>query len=113
MEVSLPVPAAVTTVLALAVSFDWGGAAGRLWGVTPILLFVVYLAAAHANSQLDDSDTTAWAVFALTGIVLVVVVFLHGASHGWWPLAIAAAITVAAVAVGWMRNDVSQENRTA
>jgi len=95
------------------VSFDWGGAAGRLWCVAPILLFVVYLAAAHANSQLDDYDTTAWAVFALTGIVLVVVVFLNGVSHGWWPLAIAAAVTVTGVGVGWMRNGVSQENRTA
>ena len=109
----LALTAAVTTVLALAVSFDWGGAAGRLWGVAPILLFVVYLAAAHANSQLDDSDTTAWAVFALTGIVLVVVVFLNGVSHGWWPLAIAAAVAVTGVAVGWIRNGVSQENRTA
>jgi len=98
----LAVTAVVTTLLALALSFDWAGAAGRLWGVAGILLFVVYLAAAQANSRSDDSNTTAWAVFALTGVVLVVVVFLHGATDGWWPVAIAAAIVVAAAAVGQM-----------
>jgi uncharacterized membrane protein HdeD (DUF308 family) len=70
--------------------------------VAGILLFVVYLAAAQANSRSDDSNTTAWAVFALTGVVLVVVVFLHGATDGWWPVAIAAAIVVVAATVGQM-----------
>ena len=95
-----PVPLATTVVamalLVLAISFDWGGASAILWGVAGILLLVVYVAAAQANSRLDDSNTTAWAVFALMGLVLVVVVFLIGASDGWWPSGIAIAIVAAA-----------------
>jgi len=95
-----PVPLATTVVamalLVLAISFDWGGASAKLWGVAGILLLVVYVAAAQANSRLDDSNTTAWAVFALMGLVLVVVVFLIGASDGWWPPGIAIAIAAAA-----------------
>ncbi len=95
-----PVPLATTAVvmalLVLAISFDWGDASAKLWSVAGILLLVVYVAAAHANSRLDDSNTTAWAVFALMGMVLVVVVFLIGASAGWWPPGIAIAIAAAA-----------------
>jgi hypothetical protein len=95
-----PVPLAMTAIvmvlLVLAISFDWGGAAAKLWGVAGILLLVVYAAAAQANSRLDDSNTTAWAMFALMGMVLVVVVFLMGASEGWWPSGIAIAIAAAA-----------------
>jgi hypothetical protein len=82
--------------LALIVNTSWG--APKLWGVGAILLFVVYLAAAQANSRLDDSNTTAWAWFALMGVVLAVVAFLKGASEGWWAVGI-AAIVLAAVAV--------------
>ncbi len=68
-----PVPLATTAVvmalLVLAISFDWGDASAKLWGVAGILLLVVYVAAAQANSRLDDSNTTAWAVFALMGVV--------------------------------------------
>jgi hypothetical protein len=95
-----PVPLATTAVvmalLVLAISFDWGDASAKLWGVAGILLLVVYVAAAQANSRLDDSNTTAWAMFALMGLVLVVVVFLIGASDGWWPPGIAIAIAAAA-----------------
>jgi hypothetical protein len=95
-----PVPLAMTAVvmvlLVLAISFDWGGVSAKLWGVAGILLLVVYAAAAQANSRLDDSNTTAWAVFALMGMVLVVVVFLMGAGQGWWPSGIAIAIAAAA-----------------
>jgi len=98
-------PVAVTAVvmglLALAMSFGWGDAAARLWGVPGILLLVVYVAAAQANSRLDDS-TAAWAVFALMAVVLMVVVFLTGVSEGWWPTGIAAAIVT--VAAGWAMN---------
>jgi hypothetical protein len=95
-----PVPLALTAVVmalvVLAISFDWGGASAKLWGVAGILLLVVYAAAAQANSRLDDSNTTAWAFFAVMGMVLVVVVFLTGASEGWWPSGIAIAIAAAA-----------------
>jgi hypothetical protein len=95
-----PVPLAITTVVmalvVLAISFDLGGASAKLWGVAGILLLVVYAAAAQANSRLDDSNTTAWAFFAVMGMVLAVVVFLTGASEGWWPPAIAIAIAAAA-----------------
>jgi hypothetical protein len=95
-----PVPLAITAVVmalvVLAISFDWGGASAKLWGVAGILLLVVYAAAAQANSRLDDSNTTAWAFFAVMGMVLVVVVFLTGASEGWWPSGIAIAIAAAA-----------------
>jgi hypothetical protein len=111
-----PLPLVMTAVvmaaLALAVSIGWGDAAAKLWGVAGVLLFVVYVAAAQANSRLNDSNTTAWAWFALMGIALAVVVFLHGVSEGWWPILIAAAVTAAAA---WaVKSDrVSPENRTA
>ena len=94
----LAVTAVVMGVLALAMAGGWGDAAAKLWGVAGILLLVVYVAAAQANSRLDDSSTTAWAVFALMGIVVAVIVFLTGADVGWWPVAIAAVIVVAAAA---------------
>jgi hypothetical protein len=100
-----PLPLAVAAVamvlLVLAISSGWGDAAAKLWGVAGILLFAVYVAAAQANSRLDDG-TTGWSVFALMAIILAVAVFLKGASEGWWPIGIAAAI-VAAAAV-WARN---------
>jgi hypothetical protein len=101
-------------VLPLAVCVGWG--APKLWGVGAILLFVVYVAAAQANSRLDDSNTTAWAWFALMGIVLAVVVFLKGASDGWWPIGIAALIVAAAAAWAFQSGQsepVSPEDRTA
>jgi hypothetical protein len=100
-QLPLAMAAVVTALLALAISSNLGHAAPRLWGVAGILLLVVYVAAAQANSRLDDSNTTAWAVFALMGLVLVVVVFVTGISDGWWPAGIAAAITAAAAV--WAR----------
>ena len=112
-----PVPLAVTAVvmgvLALAMANGWGDAAAKLWGVASILLLVVYVAAAQANSRLDDSSTTAWAVFALMGIVVAVIVFLTGADVGWWPVAIAAVIVVAAAAWAMQSDRVSREDRTS
>jgi hypothetical protein len=111
-----PLPLAVTAVvmvlLVLAISFGWGDAAAKLWGVAGILLLVVYVAAAQANSRLDDS-TTAWTVFALMAIVLVVVAFLKGASEGWWPTGIAAAIVAAAAVWALNSGRLSGENQTA
>jgi hypothetical protein len=112
-----PVPLAMTAVviapLVLAISFDWGGAAAKLWGVAGLLLLVVYVAAAHANSRLDDSNTPAWALFALMGVVLAVVVFLRGASEGWWPIGIAAVIVGAAAAWTVKSGRLSRENQAA
>ena len=100
--------------LALAVCTSWG--APNLWGVGALLLFVVYLAAAHANSRLDDSNTTAWAWFALMGVVVAVVAFLTGASGGWWPVGV-AGIVVAAAGVLAVQSGKSQRlspgNRTS
>jgi hypothetical protein len=92
----LTVTAVVTGLLVLAISFSWGDAAAHLWGVAGILLLGVYVAAAQANSRLDDENSTAWAVFALMAMVFVVAVFLMGASQGWWPSGIAIAIVAAA-----------------
>jgi hypothetical protein len=92
----LAVTAGVMILLVMAISFSWGDAAAHLWGVAGILLLAVYVAAAQANSRLDDDNTTAWAVFALMAIALVVVVFLMGASEGWWTPGIAIGITAAA-----------------
>lgn len=98
-----PVPllttAVVAGVLAFALSIGTGGAAAKLGGVAGILLLAVYAAAAHANSRLDDENSTAWALSALMATVLVVVAFVMGVSEGWWPSAIAIAIVVAAA--GW------------
>ena len=97
-----PLPWAVTAVatmaLALAVSIGWGDAAAKLWGVGGLLLLVIYLLAAQANSRLDDSNTLAWAVFALMGSALAIVVFLKGVGQGWWPIGVAAVIVAAAAA---------------
>lgn len=90
--------AAVTGALVLALSTGWADAGSKLWGVGALLLLVVYAAAAHANSRLDDANTTAWAWFAVMGIVLVAVVFLTGLDGGWWPIGIAAVIVGAAAA---------------
>jgi len=112
-----PVPLTVTAfvmgVLALAMAYGWGDAAAKFWGVASILLLVVYVAAAQANSRLDDSSTTAWAVFALMGIVVAVTAFLTGADVGWWPVAIAAVIIVAAAAWALQSDRVSREDRTS
>ena len=112
-----PIPLAVTAVvmgvLAMAMAGGWGDAAAKLWGVASILLLVVYVAAAHANSRLDDSSTTAWAVSRLMGLVLAVTVFLTGAGAGWWPIGIAAVIVAAAAAWVVKTERVSREDRTA
>ena len=79
--------------LALAACTNWG--APKLWGAGALLLFVVYLSAAHASSRLDDSNT-AWAWFALMGVALAVVAFLTGVSDGWWPVLIAVFVVAAA-----------------
>lgn len=90
----LVVTAVAMAALALAVCTRWG--APNLWGVGALLLFVVYLAAAQANSRLDDSNTTAWAWFALMGLVVAVVAFLTGASGGWWPVGVAVIVVAGA-----------------
>jgi hypothetical protein len=109
----LVMTAAVTSVLALALSIEWGDAGAKLWGVAGLLLLVVYVAAAQANSRLEDSNTTAWALFALMGIVLAVAVFLKGVGEGWWPILIAAAIVGAAAAWAVKSEPVNREGRTA
>lgn len=79
--VPLVCTAVAMDVLALAVCTRW--AAPKLWGAGAILLLIVYVAAAQANSRLDDSNTAAWAWFALMGVVVAVVAFVTGASGGW------------------------------
>jgi hypothetical protein len=90
--------AAVMAVLVLAIATGWGEVGTKLWGVAGILLFVVYLAAAQANSRLDDSNTVAWALFAFMGLTLAVIAFLIGVAQGWWAVGIAAAVVAAAAA---------------
>lgn len=111
-----PLPLAMTAVamaaLALAISFDWGDAASKLWAVAGILLLVVYVAAAQANSRLDEANTLAWAVFALMAVVVIAAVFLTGAGGGWWSAGIAAAITAAA-AVWALKFGRSRQSRAA
>lgn len=112
-----PVPFVATPVvmgvLALILSGGWVDAWTKLWGVGGILLFVIYLAAAQANSRLDDSSTTAWALFALMGVALVVIVFLKGVGQGWWPIVIAAVIVAASAAWTVATPDVSRGTRKA
>lgn len=111
--VPLAVTAAATIALTLVVSSGWGDAAAKLWGVAGILLLVVYLLAAQANSRLDDSSTTAWAFFALMGVVLAAAAFLIGVDGGWWAVGIAVAIVGVAAAWAMKSERVSPENRTA
>ncbi len=90
---------AATAVLAIAMCRGWGDVSAKLWGVAGILLLIVYLLAAQAYSRLDDGSTAAWALFAFTGIVVGVVVFMTGTADSWWPVGIAAAIAALAVAI--------------
>jgi hypothetical protein len=98
----LPLVAAgvATTVVAALVSGGWADAGSRLWGVGGLLLMVIYLLAAQANSRLDDSNTAAWALFAVMGLVLAAVVILKGLAEGWWPVAI--AVVILATAAAWV-----------
>jgi hypothetical protein len=105
--------AAVTALLVLAMASGWGDAAAKLWGVGGVLLLVVYVAAAQANSRLDAASSTAWALSALMGLVLALVVFLKGTSDGWWPIGIAAVIVAAAAAWTVKLERVSRETRRA
>jgi hypothetical protein len=94
----LVVTGALTGILALVLAFGWFDASAKLWGVAGLLLLAVYLAAAHANSRLDDSSTGAWALFALMGFVLAAALFLTGVGQGWWTVLIAVVVvSVAAV----------------
>jgi hypothetical protein len=108
-----PMPLVVTTVvmavLAFVLSSGWGDVGWKFWGVAGVLLLVIYVAAAQANSRLDDSSTPAWALFALMGVVLAAVVFLIGVSMSWWSVGIPAGIVAAAAA--WAA--FSRENRKA
>jgi hypothetical protein len=90
--------AVTTMVLAFAVSDGWADAGAKLWGVAALLLLVVYVLAAQANSRLNNFSTAAWALFALMGLVLAVVAFLIGVSQSWWPVGIAVVILAAAAA---------------
>jgi hypothetical protein len=94
--VPLVITAVVTGVLAFAVSIGSSDAAATIWPVAGLLLLAIYVAAAQANSRLDDSSTTAWAWFALMGVVLAVVAFLTGASQSWWPIVVALIVVAAA-----------------
>jgi hypothetical protein len=85
-----------TTVVAALVSGGWAGAGSKLWGVGGLLLIVVYLLAAQANSRLDHSNTAAWTLFAVMALVLAAAVILKGLAEGWWPVAIAVVILAAA-----------------
>ena len=98
----LAVTAAAIALLAAVMCRGWGEVPAKLWGVAGILLMVVYLAAAHANSRLDQDNTAAWVVFALMGLALaaavVAVLSGEGVGGGLWPVAIAAIIVAGAVA---------------
>jgi hypothetical protein len=89
----------ITAVLAVAVCRGWGDLPDKLWGVAGILILVVYVGVAHANSRLDDSSSIAWGVFALMALALVVVTFVVGAGISWWPVGLAAGVVAIAVAV--------------
>ena len=97
------VTATAIALLAVVMCRGWGEVPAKLWGVAGILLIVVYLAAAHANSRLDQDNTAAWGVFVLIGLALaaavVAVLSGEGAGGGLWPVAIAAAIVGGAVAI--------------
>lgn len=95
--------AVATMVLAFLVASGWVDAESKLWGVGSLLLLVIYVLAAQANSRLDDSNTAAWALFALMGLVLAAVVFLRGVADGWWPIGIAVVIVAAAAALAVKR----------
>lgn len=99
----LMVTAVAVGALAAVMCAGWGDVSSKTLGVAGILLLVVYVAAAHANSRLDQDNTVAWAVFAVMGIELAAAVaaVLSGTSgqSGAWPLMIAAAIVGIAAAV--------------
>ena len=99
----LAVTAAAIALFAVVMCRGWGEVPAKLWGVAGILLIVVYLGAAHANSRLDQDNTAAWGAFVLMGFALAAAVVAmlsgEGAGGGLWPVAIAAAIVGVAVAI--------------
>lgn len=98
-EPGVLVATVITALLAVVMCRGWGDVSSKLWGVAGILLLVVYLLVVQANSRLEDGNTMAWGLFALVGVVLLVVVFVIGAGTSWWPVGIAAAIAAVAATV--------------
>jgi hypothetical protein len=107
----LVLTAVATGVLAFALSTGSSDVAATSWQVAGLLLLSVYVAVAQANSRLDDSSTSAWAWFALTGVGLAVVAFVTGASQSWWPVLV-TLIIVAAAGVWAIQSRKTLENNT-
>jgi len=103
----LAVTAVLMALLTLAMCRGWGDVAAKLSGVAAILLMIVYVAVAHANSRLDDANTVAWALVAAMSVALAAVVAVILAGLGddmdWWPVTIAAVIVGVAAIVAFRR----------
>jgi hypothetical protein len=94
---------AVTSMLLIVTTKDWGGAGSKLAGVAQLLLIAVYVIAAEANSRLPGSSEAAMVLRVLMPTLAVVVVLVPLSHYEYdaeslWPAALAAA-TVAVAAV--------------
>jgi len=104
------VVAAATAMLVVVTTQNWAGAASKLTGVAPLLLLVLYVIAAEANSRLPGSSDAAMALRVFMPTLAVVVVLIPLSYYEFdalslWPPAIAAAIGAAAALAAFRLSD--------
>ena len=102
--------AAATAMLVVVTTQNWAGAASKLTGVAPLLLLVLYVIAAEANSRLPGSSDAAMALRVFMPTLAVVVVLIPRSYYEFdalslWPPAIAAAIGAAAALAAFRLSD--------
>jgi hypothetical protein len=95
---------AVLAFLTVALCRNWAGAADKLIHVAAMLLVVLYVFVAEANSRLPGAETATGTVRVLWPVVLAAVVLIplrdaEFATEALWPVAITAAVVGAAAAL--------------
>ena len=95
---------AVLAFLTVALCRNWAGAADKLMHVAAMLLVVLYVFVAEANSRLPGAETATGTVRVLWPVVLAAVVLIplrdaEFATEALWPVAITAAVVGAAAAL--------------
>lgn len=92
-----------TASLAVVLCRNWAGVAEKVDFAGPLLLLVVYVLVAEANSQILGEDTAAWWLRIYVPAVLAAVVLLpllnaDFAAYSVWPLAITVVLVMLASA---------------
>jgi ethanolamine permease len=96
--------AAIAAVLVVAFCRDWGGITDKVGHAGELLLLVVYVLVAEANSRIADDDTTAWWIriyvpALLAAAAVLPLLYFNFAAFVVWPVAVTAVVVfLAAVA---------------